>query len=79
PARGDAFWVDHQPAFHAYDYGANINIEVTEEIANLEQETVIRSAHHDETDDDDDDCETPQEATSLFQLQIQVKEDFYAS
>ncbi|KAM6504549.1 hypothetical protein FSOLCH5_015455 [Fusarium solani] len=53
---GDTFWLDHQPAFHAYDYGANIKIEVNEEIANLEQETVIRSAHlHSEMDDDDDD------------------------
>lgn len=53
---GDTFWLDHQPAFHAYDYGANIKIEVNEEIANLEQETVIRPAHlHSEMDDDDDD------------------------
>ncbi|KAL6366315.1 hypothetical protein LRP88_00063 [Fusarium phalaenopsidis] len=60
----DPFWTDHQPAFHAYDYGANINIEVNEGIANLEEETVIRPAYLDglddesnETDDGDDDGE----------------------
>jgi hypothetical protein len=53
---GDTFWLDHQPAFHAYDYGANIKIEINEEIANLEQETVIRPTHlHGEMNDDDDD------------------------
>ncbi|EGU74076.1 hypothetical protein FOXB_15413 [Fusarium oxysporum f. sp. conglutinans Fo5176] len=50
----DAFWTDHQPAFHAYDYGANINIEVNEGIANLEEETVIRPAYLDGLDDGDD-------------------------
>lgn len=60
----DPFWTDHQPAFHAYDYGANINIEVNEGIANLEEETVIRPAYldglddeSDESDDGDDDGE----------------------
>ncbi|OBS16948.1 hypothetical protein FPOA_12498 [Fusarium poae] len=50
-AQGDTFWIDHQPAFHAYDYGANINIEVNERIANLEEETVIRPAYVDESED----------------------------
>ncbi|KAM0540083.1 hypothetical protein ACHAO7_011540 [Fusarium culmorum] len=49
--QGDTFWTDHQPAFHAYDYGANINIEVNERIANLEEETVIRPAYIDESED----------------------------
>ncbi|KAL6354027.1 hypothetical protein LRP88_12658 [Fusarium phalaenopsidis] len=48
----DPFWTDHQPAFHAYDYGANINIEVNEGIANLEEETVIRPAYLDGLDDE---------------------------
>ncbi|KAH7471730.1 hypothetical protein FOMA001_g13322 [Fusarium oxysporum f. sp. matthiolae] len=52
--QGDTFWTDHQPAFHAYDYGANINIEVNEGIANLEEETVIRPAYLDGLDDEDD-------------------------
>lgn len=51
---GDSFWLDHQPAFHAYDYGANIEIEVTEEIANLEQETLITPMYHDDIEDDSD-------------------------
>ncbi|KAF9770111.1 hypothetical protein IL306_012386, partial [Fusarium sp. DS 682] len=50
----DPFWYDHQPAFHAYDYGANIQIEVNEEIANLEQETLITSDHNSDDGDDDD-------------------------
>ncbi|OBS15198.1 hypothetical protein FPOA_13940 [Fusarium poae] len=53
-AQGDTFWTDHQPAFHAYDYGANINIEVNEGIANLEEETVIRPAYVDGLDDESD-------------------------
>ncbi|KAJ4178638.1 hypothetical protein NW767_014816 [Fusarium falciforme] len=52
---GDTFWLDHQPAFHAYDYGANIKIEVNEE-------TVIRPTHlHSEMDDDDDGWEILQQ------------------
>ncbi|KAL5583834.1 hypothetical protein FOVSG1_015185 [Fusarium oxysporum f. sp. vasinfectum] len=54
PVQGDTFWTDYQPAFHAYDYGANINIEVNEGIANLEEETVIRPAYLDGLDDEDD-------------------------
>lgn len=38
----DLFWTENQPAFHAYDYGANIEIEVTEQIQALEPETHIR-------------------------------------
>jgi hypothetical protein len=53
-AQDDTFWADHQPAFHAYDYGANINIEVNEGIANLEEETVIRPAYSDEPSDESD-------------------------
>ncbi|EGU76685.1 hypothetical protein FOXB_12805 [Fusarium oxysporum f. sp. conglutinans Fo5176] len=56
-AQGDTFWTDHQPAFHAYDYGANINIEVNEGIANLEEETVIRSAYSEELSNDSDDSD----------------------
>lgn len=28
----DAFWADNEPCFHAYDYGANVAIEVTDEM-----------------------------------------------
>ncbi|GKU11481.1 unnamed protein product [Fusarium langsethiae] len=44
-AQGDTFWTDHQPAFHAYDYGANINIEVNE---------AYSSEPRDESDESDD-------------------------
>ncbi|KAF5266247.1 hypothetical protein FOXYS1_2915 [Fusarium oxysporum] len=53
----DTFWTDYQPAFHAYDYGANINIEVNEGIANLEEETVIRPAYLDGLDDEFDESD----------------------
>ncbi|KAL7758391.1 hypothetical protein ACKLNR_012918 [Fusarium oxysporum f. sp. zingiberi] len=66
-AQGDAFWADHQPAFHAYDYGANINIEVNEGIANLEEETIIRSAYSDEPSDESD--EGDDEHSSLQTMQ----------
>ncbi|KFX85917.1 hypothetical protein V490_09324 [Pseudogymnoascus sp. VKM F-3557] len=42
----DPFWAENQPAFHAYDYGANIEIKVSERLASLEKETRLR------TDDD---------------------------
>ncbi|KFZ19813.1 hypothetical protein V502_03459, partial [Pseudogymnoascus sp. VKM F-4520 (FW-2644)] len=42
----DPFWAENQPAFHAYDYGANIEIKVSKRLASLEKETRLR------TDDD---------------------------
>lgn len=36
----DPFWAQNQPAFHAYDYGANIEIKVSEGLASLEKEIV---------------------------------------
>lgn len=54
----DTYWVDNQPAFHAYDYGANIEIKVNSVIQNLEQETRIQAYHQDaEYDSDDTDRE----------------------
>jgi hypothetical protein len=38
----DPFWRENQPAFHAYNYGANIEIEVTEELESLRRETRLR-------------------------------------
>ncbi|KAK1837618.1 hypothetical protein CCHR01_19760 [Colletotrichum chrysophilum] len=35
----DSYWRRHEPAFHAYDYGANLEIKVGEEIFNLPRET----------------------------------------
>ena len=34
----DKFWLENQPAFHAYDYGANIEIEVGDALAALPKE-----------------------------------------
>ncbi|KAL6354246.1 hypothetical protein LRP88_12580 [Fusarium phalaenopsidis] len=73
----DPFWTDHQPAFHAYDYGANINIEVNEGIANLEEETVIRPAYLDGLDDEsnetDDGEEREDELDELYDDQPTVE------
>ncbi|KFY66157.1 hypothetical protein V496_02149 [Pseudogymnoascus sp. VKM F-4515 (FW-2607)] len=38
----DAFWMENEPVFHAYDYGANIEIEVSEGLQSLGQETRLR-------------------------------------
>ncbi|KAK2684483.1 hypothetical protein QWA68_016508 [Fusarium oxysporum] len=62
--QGDNFWTDHQPVFHAYDYGANINIEVNEGIANLEQETVVKPAYLDDLDEDGDESDNDDEEDS---------------
>lgn len=38
----DSFWTENQPAFHAYNYSANIEIEVTEQIQALKPERHVR-------------------------------------
>lgn len=38
----DPFWTENQPAFHAYDYGANIEIEATERMRSVPKETRLR-------------------------------------
>jgi hypothetical protein len=43
----DTFWAENQPAFHAYDYGANIEIDVTEQLRLVPKETRLRSAEED--------------------------------
>ncbi|KAG8664931.1 uncharacterized protein FPOAC1_012908 [Fusarium poae] len=50
----DRFWVDNEPAFHTYDCGANIEIEVNEELKDLPMETRLRSESEDENDSDSD-------------------------
>ena len=45
----DPFWAENQPAFHAYGYGANIEIEVAEEVQALKAEEHVRprrATHH---------------------------------
>ncbi|KAF9869194.1 hypothetical protein CkaCkLH20_13325 [Colletotrichum karsti] len=46
----ESYWRRHEPAFHAYDYGANIEIEVGESIYNLPRE---RHVHLDEDSEED--------------------------
>jgi hypothetical protein len=35
----DTFWTENQPAFHAYDYGANIEIDVADRLRAVLKET----------------------------------------
>ena len=50
----DTFWTENQPAFHAYDYGANIEIEVTEQLRSVPKETRLRSVEEDSDSDEED-------------------------
>jgi hypothetical protein len=50
----DRFWIDNEPAFHTYDCGANIEIEVNEELEDLPMETRLRSESEDDEDPDSD-------------------------
>ncbi|KAF9768825.1 hypothetical protein IL306_013819 [Fusarium sp. DS 682] len=49
----DRFWVDNEPAFHTYDCGANIEIEVNEELMDLPMEMRLRPESEDEDEDPD--------------------------
>ena len=57
----EPFWAETQLAFHAYDYGANIEIDVTEQIQSLEREARMRPDEDEdeggEEDDEDDEGE----------------------
>ncbi|KAF5228402.1 hypothetical protein FAUST_11105, partial [Fusarium austroamericanum] len=44
---GDKFWQHHQPAFHAYDFGANIQIDITDGVRNLTPETISQAGGND--------------------------------
>lgn len=50
----DTFWSDNLPAFHAYDYGANINIEATSQIQDLAPETRLRPDNDSDSDSGSD-------------------------
>ncbi|RTE73082.1 hypothetical protein BHE90_012476 [Fusarium euwallaceae] len=54
----DRFWLDNKPAFHTYDYGANIEIEVNEELKKLPMETRLRPENEDEDEDPDSDSDS---------------------
>ncbi|SCO76794.1 uncharacterized protein FRV6_01006 [Fusarium oxysporum] len=57
------FWVDNEPAFHTYDCGANIEIEVNEELKDLPMETRLRSESKDDNNpDSDSDSESQSES-----------------
>jgi hypothetical protein len=49
----DPIWAQNQPVFHAYDYGANIQIKVSERLQSLEKESRLRP--DDYADDSSDD------------------------
>jgi hypothetical protein len=49
----DPFWMESQPAFHAYDYGANIEIDVTEQLRSVPKETRLRMDEEDSDSGDD--------------------------
>ncbi|KAJ0267436.1 hypothetical protein COL940_014373 [Colletotrichum noveboracense] len=60
------FWAKHEPAFHAYDYGADIEIEVSEELYDLPWE---RYCPVDEDEDDGDVGEAEDECEETLHLQ----------
>jgi len=53
----DQFWTDNQPAFHAYDYGANIEIEVSERLQALPKEHLLRPSDDSEDSENGEDNE----------------------
>ncbi|KAK1973871.1 hypothetical protein LZ30DRAFT_694734 [Colletotrichum cereale] len=58
-----SFWAKHEPAFHAYDYGANIEIKISPELYELPRErhcTTEEDEEEEEEDDDGDEDETLQ-------------------
>jgi len=54
----DPFWSQNQPAFHAYDYGANIQIKVSERLQSLEKEARLRPDDHADGSSDDSGSES---------------------
>ncbi|KAL1795407.1 hypothetical protein ACET3X_005631 [Alternaria dauci] len=59
----DPFWTENLPAFHAYDYGQNLPIELsTEQLNSLPKETRLRP--DDETSDSDDETSDSDDETS---------------
>lgn len=38
----DPFWKEHEPAFHAYDYGANIEIKTNEYLETMAEPTIFQ-------------------------------------
>jgi hypothetical protein len=60
----DIFWTQNQPAFHAYDYGANIEITVSDRLQSLEKEVRLRP-DDDPAEDSDDESDSDSESGSM--------------
>lgn len=56
----DQFWRENEPAFHAYDYGANIQIEVNEYLDTLAKEISLRQ--RDDRSDSESDADADADA-----------------
>ncbi|KAL0929279.1 uncharacterized protein CTRU02_215820, partial [Colletotrichum truncatum] len=67
-----SFWAKHEPAFHAYDYGANIEIEVNDELCNLPRERHYSIDEDSEDEIDGYECseESSDETHQLEELSI---------
>lgn len=61
----ETFWGQNQPVFHAYDYGANIPIEVNTRVESLEKETRLRPDNDDESDSGSSSSEAEEESNTL--------------
>jgi hypothetical protein len=55
---GDVFWKENHPAFHTYDYGTNIEIEVSEPLHSLVKETSLRRSNEGADSDSDSSSDT---------------------
>ncbi|KFA76187.1 hypothetical protein S40288_10098 [Stachybotrys chartarum IBT 40288] len=53
----DQSWADHQPAFHAYDHGANIPIQVNEALEALPRETTLRADEYESESESESESE----------------------
>lgn len=62
----DPFWHENQPAFHAYDYGANIEIQVTDRLRSMPKEISVRPLE--ESSDDDEGSEEEDGAGSRVRV-----------
>lgn len=68
----DVFWTENQPAFHAYDYGANIEIEVNEQLQTLPKETRLRPVDDSESDGEGEYGEGEQDWDSESRLGLEA-------
>jgi len=75
----DNFWMENQPAFHAYDYGANIEIEIREEselskqLKSLPKETRLRR-NNEESESEEEDTNILEDGTQLMSSRSNSRE-----